>query len=150
MAELDIRIDWSELDLYGHVNNVMIFKYIQAARIQYCERIGLGTLNEAGKPGFILAATNVSYKKKILYPGQLRVESHVQWIKTTSFRIDHIIYNMNNEPLVEAYDIIVVYDYAKDSKTEVADAQRKAIEREENRKIGSSPTDGLGSYPDIE
>jgi acyl-CoA thioester hydrolase len=150
MSELDIRIDWSELDLYGHVNNVMIFKYIQAARIQYCERIGLGTLNEEGKPGFILAATNVQYKRKILYPGQLRVESHVQWIRNTSFRIDHIIYNASNEPLVEAYDIIVVYDYEKDSKIAVADEQRAAIEREENRKLGSSPIDEPGQYPDIE
>jgi acyl-CoA thioester hydrolase len=151
MAEINIRIDWSELDLYGHVNNVMIFKYIQGARISYCEKIGLGTLNEPGKPGFIVAASNVLYKRKILYPGQLRVESHVQWIKNTSFQLDHVIYNEHNERLVEGYDIIVGYDYEKDSKTAITDDLRLSIEKLENKTPGSLSKDpDLAQYPDIE
>jgi len=34
-SKLPIRIDWSEMDLFGHVNNVMYFKYIQASRVNY-------------------------------------------------------------------------------------------------------------------
>jgi len=151
MAELIIRIDWSELDLYGHVNNVMICKYIQAARIQYCEKVGFGTLNEKGKPGFIVAASNVLYKKKVLYPGQLRVVSHVEWMKTTSFHLAHMIYNEQNDILVEAFDIIVVYDYEKDTKTAITKELMLAIEQLENKSDGSlSKNNTQGQYPDIE
>ncbi len=151
MTELTIRIDWSELDLYGHVNNVMIFKYIQAARINYCEKIGMDILNDKEKPGFIVAASNVLYKKKILYPGQLRVESQVQWLKNTSFQLDHLIYNEHNETVVEAYDIIVVYDYEKNSKTAITDELRKTIEQVENRMFSSLSKDSAqAQYPDIE
>ncbi|GIV28450.1 MAG: hypothetical protein KatS3mg027_2264 [Bacteroidia bacterium] len=38
---LKLRIDWSELDYFGHVNNVSFFKYIQAGRVNYWEKIGL-------------------------------------------------------------------------------------------------------------
>lgn len=151
MAELNLRIDWSELDLYGHVNNVMIFKYVQGARINYCATIGLGTLNEKDKTGFIVAASNVQYKKKILFPGNLRIETHVSEIKNTSFRLDHQIFNDNKETVVEAYDIIVTYDYEKNDKQPVPTAIRTAIEKMEGRQFGdSSKKDELPQYPDIE
>ncbi|MCE3258723.1 MAG: hypothetical protein K0S12_364, partial [Bacteroidetes bacterium] len=34
-TEIKIQLDWSEMDLFGHVNNVAYFKYIQAARVNY-------------------------------------------------------------------------------------------------------------------
>jgi acyl-CoA thioester hydrolase len=151
MAELNIRIDWSELDLYGHVNNVMIFKYVQGARINYCSAIGLGTLNEKEKTGFIVAASNVQYKKKILFPGDIRIETHVSEIKNTSFRLDHVIFNGNGEPVVEAYDIIVTYDYEKNDKQLVPAGIRSAMEKLEGRLFGdSSKSSDLAQYPDIE
>lgn len=126
--ELNIRIDWSEMDLYGHVNNVMVFKYFQAARIQYCEHLGLSTLNEAGKTGFIVAASHCDYRKKIIYPGNLRVVSHVSNIGNSSFRLDHKIYNDKGELAAEGYDVIVVYDYEKDIKVPIGKGLRNKID----------------------
>ena len=40
-SQLQLRIDWSELDLFGHVNNVMYFKYIQAARVHFWQAAGI-------------------------------------------------------------------------------------------------------------
>lgn len=28
-TKISLRIDWSELDTFGHINNVMIMKFIQ-------------------------------------------------------------------------------------------------------------------------
>ncbi len=36
--ETRIRIDWSELDLFGHVNNVTFFKYIKQLVCNYAMR----------------------------------------------------------------------------------------------------------------
>jgi acyl-CoA thioester hydrolase len=44
--KLELRIDWSEIDLFGHVNNLAILKFTQAARVNYLERIGLMQLKE--------------------------------------------------------------------------------------------------------
>lgn len=33
--EIKLRIDWSDLDGYGHVNNVSIIKYLQSARVNF-------------------------------------------------------------------------------------------------------------------
>jgi acyl-CoA thioester hydrolase len=31
----EIRIDWSEIDLFGHINNLAIMKYVQTARVRF-------------------------------------------------------------------------------------------------------------------
>ena len=38
---LTLRVDWSEMDLFGHINNVMYAKYIQSARVNFVEKIGI-------------------------------------------------------------------------------------------------------------
>ena len=72
MIEIALPIDWAELDLYGHVNNVAFYKYMQSSRIAFCESIGLSVLNEPDKPSFILAASECHYKQKLLFPGTVR------------------------------------------------------------------------------
>ena len=32
---MKLRIDWSEVDSFGHVNNLAILRYAQTARIHY-------------------------------------------------------------------------------------------------------------------
>lgn len=39
-TEINLRIDWSDIDLLGHVNNVSYFRYIQASRVNYLELTG--------------------------------------------------------------------------------------------------------------
>ncbi len=36
-SKLNIRLDWSEMDMFGHINNVMFFKFMQASRVNYWE-----------------------------------------------------------------------------------------------------------------
>ncbi len=38
VVEWDVA--WGDMDAYGHVNNVVYFRYFEQARIAYLERIG--------------------------------------------------------------------------------------------------------------
>ncbi len=40
-TKLNLIIDWSEPDVFSHINNVMFTKYVHAARLNYTECIGL-------------------------------------------------------------------------------------------------------------
>ena len=55
---LKLRIDWSEMDLLGHVNNIAISRYFQAARIHYMDQVGLKVF-PGMETGPILAAAKV-------------------------------------------------------------------------------------------
>ncbi len=84
--QLQLRIDWSEIDLFGHVNNLAILKYIQSARVNYLEQIGLMQMQAEEKNWPVLASLTSQFRKPLFYPGQVTVHSKVDLIKNTSFQ----------------------------------------------------------------
>ena len=131
--KLELRIDWSELDVFGHVNNLEIMKYVQAARVNYLEKVGLMQLQSKKNIGPILASIHTQFRKPLFYPGQVTVYSRVDYIKTSSFKIHHEIYNDNNELAAEAQDIIVFYDFNRNHKLSIPAELRKKIELLEDK-----------------
>lgn len=126
--KLELRIDWSEIDLFGHVNNVAISKYIQAARVTFLEKIGLMQSQATEKIGPILASTKCQFKRPLSYPGHINVSTTVELIKNSSFQLRYEIVNEQNEIIAEAQDVIVLYDYARSTKLMITDDIRKKIE----------------------
>ena len=133
--EVELRIDWSEQDLYGHVNNITYFKYTQAARLEYLEKIGLSEGYMRKKIGPILAATTCQFKKQMFFPGKIKVCSGVKFIKNSSFGLHHLIKDQDGEIVAEADDILVTFDFAKNKKVNCPDDVRQKIEALENLKF---------------
>ncbi|NVO01213.1 MAG: acyl-CoA thioesterase [Bacteroidetes bacterium] len=133
--EVELRIDWSEQDLYGHVNNTTYFKYIQASRLVYLEKIGLSKAYMRKNIGPILAATSCQFKKQMFFPGNIKVCSGVNFIKNSSFGIHHLIKNQEGEIVAEADDIIVTFDFIKNEKVNCPIEVREKIELIENQKF---------------
>jgi acyl-CoA thioester hydrolase len=118
--ELILRIDWADLDLFGHVNNVAFFKYIQATRVNYCDGIGLTSLNEPDKLSFMVASSQCQFKKPLLYPGNVRVLAKVDWTRNTSFQLSYQLFNDRKELVAEAADVLVVFDHYKKVKVDIS------------------------------
>jgi acyl-CoA thioester hydrolase len=133
-----LKIDWSDLDLFGHVNNVAFFKYIQAARVNYCESVGLTSTNENSKLSFIVASTNCTFKIPLRYPGTVKVYSKIDWIKNSSFQLSHLIVDDKNEIAAESFDIVVVFDYEKKIKTNITAELKAKMEAQENKKLSQN------------
>src|SRR6476620_8340730 len=78
-VKLPLRIDWSELDYFGHVNNVSFFKYIQSARVNYWDTIGLSQSHLETNIGPILASCKCDFKQPLHFPGQVTIFSRVDF-----------------------------------------------------------------------
>lgn len=115
-TKITLRIDWSELDVFGHVNNVMFTKYAQAARLNFVEAIGLMELYKTDKIGFMVAETNCQFKKELLFPGNIHIETKIEFVKNTSFALLHTMMNDANEIVAIARDVLVVFDFNKKEK----------------------------------
>jgi len=131
--KLELRIDWSELDVLGHVNNLQIMKYVQAARVNYLEKVGIPQMHADQNIGAILASIHTQFKKPLFYPGNVTIFSRVEYIKTSSFKIHYEIYNDKNELAAEAQDILVLYDFNKHHKLTIPAEIRQKIESIENK-----------------
>ena len=66
--KIKLRIDWSELDAFGHVNYLEVMKYAQAARLNYLEKVGLMKLHEDEYKGPMLAFIHCQFRKPLFYP----------------------------------------------------------------------------------
>ena len=108
-VKLNMRIDWSEMDLFGHVNNVSYFKYIQASRVNYWETIKLTDIFEQQRIGPILLSTGCQFIKPLFYPGDIVVEASIEFIKNTSFGIYHRILNEQQQIASVISDLIGVW-----------------------------------------
>jgi acyl-CoA thioester hydrolase len=133
-VRLPLRIDWSEMDLFGHVNNVAYFKYIQASRVNYWELTGLAASFDKTRIGPILLSTSCKFIQPLFYPGNIVVAASMQFIKNTSFGIHHCIMNEDGEIAAEAHDVIVNFDFNKNQKVPITDAFHETVARIEGKK----------------
>jgi len=128
-VNLNLRLDWSEMDSFGHINNVMFFKFIQASRMNFWEHVGLVGNYYKDKIGPILVSSGCQFSKPLFYPDNITVEVRLEFIKTTSLGLYHRILNGKNELSAEAHDVIVLYDFAKNEKVTISDELREAMEK---------------------
>jgi len=107
------------MDLFGHINNVSYFKYVQASRVHYWELTGLAATFPVTRIGPVLLSTGCQFMQPLFYPGNIEVESRVEFMKNTSFGIHHRILNAAKEICAEAHDVIVMFDFNTNQKVPI-------------------------------
>jgi len=127
-VSLPLRLDWSEMDMFGHINNVSYFKYIQASRVNYWELCGFQQSYTATQVGPMLLSTGCRFIQPLFYPGNIVVQASVSFMKNTSFGIRHQVLNDKGELCAEAEDVIVVFDFRNNTKVPISAELRKSIE----------------------
>lgn len=132
-VQLNLRLDWSEMDMFGHINNVSYFKYVQASRVNYWETIGLTQMHSNMRVGPMLASTSCNFKQPLFYPGNITVLAEISFMKNTSFGIRHRILNDDGGLCAEADDVVVLFDFTKHEKVQIPDDLRQKISAIEGR-----------------
>jgi acyl-CoA thioester hydrolase len=132
-VKLSLRIDYSELDTFGHVNNVMFMKYVQAARVNYWDQIGLYQHFVATRLGPMLASVTCDYRKPLHYPGSVVVQTRMKHIGNTSFSFQHQILNEEGDLVAEAEDVMVMFNFNKNEKLPFPKEFRNKVEALEGK-----------------
>jgi acyl-CoA thioester hydrolase len=127
--EYACRVRFSDVDVYGHVNNVKYFEYYQEARLAFMS--SLGRDRDPGDPaGFsiVVARLDVDYKRPILFRSEpYRIESWVSRVGTSSFDLAAQI--MDGDALLSrAHAVLVAFDLAAQAARPLTDDERKRLE----------------------
>ena len=115
------RIDWSDLDLLGHVNNIAFSRFFQAARVEYCGHIGLNVYPGMAT-GPILAASRVQFTAQLFFPGNVRVFTRIKKTGGTSIVLEHALFDDKSTLCAFAEDVVVRFDFAAKTKIPLGDA----------------------------
>lgn len=88
-----LRVRFSDLDPYGHVNNVAYFEYYQEARIAaIAAAAGAPYMDESGFPPMVVAQADIDYVQPILFRHEpYDVDSWITRLGTTSMVMESVI-----------------------------------------------------------
>ncbi len=127
--QLDLRLDWADLDVFGHVNNIAYFRFVQSSRIAFLNCINLFDFYEQENIGPILLSCKCDFKKPLQYPGSIRCHSQLEFLGNSSFGLQHEIIDLSDNVIAaEAHDVIVLYDFQKGKSTTIPDDLRSRFE----------------------
>ncbi len=125
---IDINIHWGDMDAFGHVNNVMYFRYFESARIAYMAKTHIMDEMKSKMIGPILASTECRYKRPVVFPDTLKVGARVAQLNEQDFIQEYAIFSMQQQAVVTlGQGRIVMVDYKTHQKTAVSDTIKAAI-----------------------
>lgn len=124
---LKLRIDWSDLDMYEHVNNVSYMRYLQSGRVNFWEASGIHEFYRNSNQGTMLVSTKCDFRKPLFYPGKAVIKTRLDFIGNSSFGLEHVILNEMEEICAEGKDVVVCFDFKKNSTFPVPDWLREKI-----------------------
>ena len=140
-ALIRLPVQWGDQDAFGHVNNIVYFRWFESARIAYLERIGLGdkhagSLTDRDNIGPILAAISCNYRKQIKYPDTVIVGARITRIGRSSMAMQHAVWSSRQNAIAaEGESTVVVFDYNANQPRRVPDEFRGLIEKLEGRSL---------------
>jgi len=119
-VQVELHIQWGDMDAFNHVNNAIYFKYFETARIAYFEKLGVMGFNTEDKVAPILAETNCRYKLPLNYPDTIIVGASIIENHSHGFMMEYAVYShQHKKTSTIGTGRIVMLNYASHEKVDV-------------------------------
>ncbi len=123
-----LPVQWGEMDAYGHVNNAVLFRYFETARIAFLERCGFLEAYERDKIGAILHSTDCRFRRALRYPDTVLVGGRALDVSEDRFTMGYRVVSLEHDEVVaEGAGVVVSYDYVRKTKTALPEEVRRRI-----------------------
>jgi len=84
-----VQLRWGDMDMMGHINNTLYFRYMEIARLEWIFSTGASTDLDGDGPVIVNAFCN--FLRQLEYPGDVRVTVYVAEPGRSSFDSYHTI-----------------------------------------------------------
>jgi acyl-CoA thioester hydrolase len=126
-GRLPLQVRFSDVDVYGHVNNVEYFTFYQEARIAYMMRLAEEAGADAPQGSVVLAQCDVDYRAPVLFrPEPYDAWSRVAHVGRSSFVIENEIRD-GDRVLSRARVVLVGFDASAQRAEPLVGAYREVL-----------------------
>ncbi|WP_347456793.1 thioesterase family protein [Acinetobacter thermotolerans] len=116
LSKVTRPISWGEMDLFGHLNNVHYFRYLEDARIAFLDQLNFFD----NKLYCVILKNECEYKCSVEYPDQLTTISYVTRVGNTSFCMLYEVFSEQQDTVVAiGKSVIVIVDPETMQKREI-------------------------------
>lgn len=139
---VDIPVAWGEMDAYGHLNNIVYFRYFETARMAYFERLQAPDFLSRRPLGPILASTSCRFRAPIVYPDTVSVGARIARVDADRFVMFYAIYSQKMQRIAaEGEGLVVCFDYRQNRKTLLPEEIKRKISELESSAGGDMHAD---------
>ena len=115
------KVNWGDMDAFGHVNNVSMVRYFENARADYFTEKKIW--NESGKlikEGMILVNLEFKYRKQLFYPSILDIAIGITSISSRKFVMECRMV-LNDELYSQGIAELIWYDFIENKPKLIPD-----------------------------
>ncbi len=98
------NVAWGDMDAFGHVNNVMYYRYIESARINYFDALNIFEQ----KVLTVVASNQCKYLRPVFYPDQLKIAVRVDELRNSAMRMTYQLFSTAQNALVATAEAVIV------------------------------------------
>lgn len=132
-----LPVQWGQMDAYGHVNNVVLFRFFESARVAYLQRCTLAQSYETRGVGAILHSTDCRFRRPLFYPDTVLVGARTADLGEDRFTMEYRAWSLEEEDVAaEGTGLIVCFDYEAREKTPLPEDIRRRIREMEAAATG--------------
>ncbi|MFA0924293.1 acyl-CoA thioesterase [Xanthomonas fragariae] len=126
LARIPISVRWRDMDSMGHVNNAKYISYLEEARVRWM--LGVEGVAMTDRIAPVVAATNVNYRRPLVWPNDILIELFVERLGSSSITIGHRILDQKDEGVLysDGNVVVVWIDTQTGKSASLPDAVRTA------------------------
>ncbi|MER7920377.1 MULTISPECIES: thioesterase family protein [unclassified Streptomyces] len=114
---------WSDMDAYGHVNNVVFIRYLEEARINFLFRP-----DKEFQQGSVVARHEIDYKRQLVHRHHpVDIELWVAEIRAASFTIAYEVKDAD-VVYVRASTVVVPFDFEAQRPRRITAPEREFLQ----------------------
>ena len=117
-------VAWGDMDAFGHVNNVMYYRYIESARIRYMDELNIFQQDVYT----VVAPNQCKYIRPVFYPDQLKIGVRVEEMRNSALRMSYLLWSEAQQTVVALSEaVIVCVNKENMNKTEIPAVIREKV-----------------------
>ena len=120
-----IEIRFADLDAYGHVNNAVIFSYLETARVKLFQEHS-GDFMASGL-FFLVVRAECDYRQPIALGDQLAICIRVAKLGRSSFDLVYRLHDIKGKLFADARTVMVCFDPKKGRPVSLPDDLRRTL-----------------------
>ncbi|MFI8517091.1 acyl-CoA thioesterase [Streptomyces sp. NPDC085481] len=119
---------WSDMDAFGHVNNVVFLRYLEEARIDFMFRLAPGNGSPSFSGGSVVARHEIDYLRPLVHRhAPVTIESWVTKIGAASLTIAYEIKDPE-VTYVRAKTVVVPFDLEEQRPRRITEEERSFLQ----------------------
>ena len=93
-----------DMDAFGHVNNVLYYRYMESARIRYMDELNIFQHDVYT----VVASNQCKYIRPVFYPDQLKIGARVEEMRNSALRMSYLLWSEQQQAIVALGEAVMV------------------------------------------